>query len=282
MPVPRKTSLNWFMPALVNSSVGSSSGTTRRRRHDVWPCFLTKKSMNCWRISFAVDMATSRAMQTDIPNKQPQGGLRLENFLDTDRSLYKEVHRPAVGRRRDFPCPVSCRAILETLSRFTLFTRRPPCAISSPSDCCRCVRCFLPVSAQEKKVPAVLNFKMKSLDGKDVDLSQYQGKVVLFVNVASKCGYTPQYKGLQALHEKYARTGLVVLGVPANEFGKQEPGTDAEIAKFCTIEVRREVRHAVQGRRQGRRTRAAVQVPDVEGDRPEVRRRHRSGTSRSS
>jgi glutathione peroxidase len=85
----------------------------------------------------------------------------------------------------------------------------------------------------EKKVPAVLNFTMKSLDGKDVELSKYQGKVVLFVNVASKCGYTPQYQGLQALHDKYAKEGLVIVGVPANDFGKQEPGTNADIAKFC-------------------------------------------------
>lgn len=85
----------------------------------------------------------------------------------------------------------------------------------------------------EKKVPAVLNFKMKTLAGEDVDLSRYQGKVVLFVNVASKCGYTPQYKGLEALHEKYADQGLVVLGVPSNDFGRQEPGTSEEIAQFC-------------------------------------------------
>jgi glutathione peroxidase len=84
------------------------------------------------------------------------------------------------------------------------------------------------------KVPAVLNFKMKGIDGKEVDLSQYQGKVVLIVNVASKCGYTPQYKGLEALYKKYKDQGLVVLGVPANDFGGQEPGSDKEIAKFCT------------------------------------------------
>jgi glutathione peroxidase len=94
------------------------------------------------------------------------------------------------------------------------------------------------VSAQEKdkgekKVPAALNFKMKSLDGKDVDLSKYQGKVVMFVNVATYCGNTPQYKQLQELHDKYSKDGLVIVGVPANEFGGQEPGTDAEIAKFC-------------------------------------------------
>ncbi len=86
----------------------------------------------------------------------------------------------------------------------------------------------------DKKVPAVLNFKMKTLDGKDSDLSQYQGKVVLIVNVASKCGYTPQYKALEELYEKYGKDGLVIVGVPANEFKQQEPGSDAEIAKFCT------------------------------------------------
>src|SRR6266446_1464596 len=84
----------------------------------------------------------------------------------------------------------------------------------------------------DKKVPPVLNFKMKTLAGKEVDLSQYQGKPLLIVNVASRCGYTPQYKGLQALHDKYAKEGLVVLGVPSNDFGKQEPGTSEDIAEF--------------------------------------------------
>jgi glutathione peroxidase len=86
----------------------------------------------------------------------------------------------------------------------------------------------------DKKVPPVLNFKMKNIEGKEVDLADYQGKVLLIVNVASKCGYTPQYKGLQALHDKYSKEGLVVLGVPANDFGMQEPGSDEEISKFCT------------------------------------------------
>src|SRR5260370_14440807 len=74
---------------------------------------------------------------------------------------------------------------------------------------------------------------MKTLDDKPVELSKYQGKVVLFVNVASKCGLTPQYKGLQELHDKYADKGLAIIGVPANEFGGQEPGTNEDIAKFC-------------------------------------------------
>ena len=85
-----------------------------------------------------------------------------------------------------------------------------------------------------QSAPAVLSGVMKSLDGKDVDLSKYAGKVVLIVNTASKCGNTPQYKQLQQLHEKYAGQGLAILGFPANDFGKQEPGTDQQIAEFCT------------------------------------------------
>lgn len=88
-------------------------------------------------------------------------------------------------------------------------------------------------SAGSKDVPPVLNFTMNSLEGKPVNLSKYQGKVVLMVNTASKCGYTPQYKQLQALHEKYKDKGLAILGFPSNDFGKQEPGTDQEIADFC-------------------------------------------------
>src|SRR5262249_30879202 len=86
---------------------------------------------------------------------------------------------------------------------------------------------------EANKVPGPLDFKMMGIDGKEVDLAQYKGKVVLLVNVASECVYTPQYKGLQELYDKYNRDGLVVVGVPANDFGKQEPGTDAEILKYC-------------------------------------------------
>jgi glutathione peroxidase len=75
---------------------------------------------------------------------------------------------------------------------------------------------------------------MKSIDGTDVDLGSYQGKVVLVVNVASRCGATPQYEGLQALYEKYKDKGFVVLGFPANDFGAQEPGSDDQIKEFCT------------------------------------------------
>lgn len=86
----------------------------------------------------------------------------------------------------------------------------------------------------EKDVPAVLDFEMKTLDGKDVDLSKYHGKVVMIVNVASECGATPQYEPLQELYETYKDQGLVVLGFPCNQFGAQEPGTAAEIKTFCT------------------------------------------------
>lgn len=82
-------------------------------------------------------------------------------------------------------------------------------------------------------VPPALDFTLKSIDGKPVKLARYQGDVILIVNVASKCGNTPQYKSLEALYEKYKDKGFVVLGFPANDFGKQEPGTDKEIAEFC-------------------------------------------------
>ena len=79
-----------------------------------------------------------------------------------------------------------------------------------------------------------LSGTMKSIDGTDVDLGSYKGKVVLVVNVASRCGATPQYEGLQALYEKYKDKGFVVLGFPANDFGAQEPGSDEQIKEFCT------------------------------------------------
>jgi glutathione peroxidase len=79
----------------------------------------------------------------------------------------------------------------------------------------------------------VLHGTMKSLAGQDVDLTQYQGQVLLIVNVASECGYTPQYKGLQTLYDKYGPSGFRVLGFPCNQFGRQEPGNSAQIAQFC-------------------------------------------------
>jgi glutathione peroxidase len=89
----------------------------------------------------------------------------------------------------------------------------------------------VPAVAEDKKSP--LEFSLKDIKGNPVELSKYKGKVVLLVNVASKCGLTPQYEGLQALYTKYEKDGLVVIGVPANEFKGQEPGTNEEIEKFC-------------------------------------------------
>lgn len=92
-----------------------------------------------------------------------------------------------------------------------------------------------PARGDDKDKPmSPLDFKVKDIDGKDVDLAKYKGDVVLIVNVASYCGNTPQYKGLETMYEKYKDKGFAVLAFPANEFGAQEPGTDAEIKAFCT------------------------------------------------
>lgn len=80
-----------------------------------------------------------------------------------------------------------------------------------------------------------LGHVVKNIDGADVDLSQYRGKVVLIVNVASKCGLTPQYADLEKLYETYGEKGLTILGFPANNFREQEPGTNAEIKEFCSL-----------------------------------------------
>jgi glutathione peroxidase len=81
---------------------------------------------------------------------------------------------------------------------------------------------------------SIYDFSEKTIDGAAKSLGDYRGRVLLVVNVASQCGLTPQYRGLEELHEAYAARGLSVLGFPANEFGAQEPGTDDEIRTFCT------------------------------------------------
>jgi glutathione peroxidase len=93
--------------------------------------------------------------------------------------------------------------------------------------------CALVAAGEDKTVASPLSIKMKGIDGSEMDLAKFKGKVVLIVNVASECGYTPQYKGLQELYAKYEKDGLVILGVPANDFKKQEPGTEKEIMEFC-------------------------------------------------
>ncbi|HEY8561402.1 MAG TPA: glutathione peroxidase [Pyrinomonadaceae bacterium] len=90
----------------------------------------------------------------------------------------------------------------------------------------------------ELKNKSVLDFQMKDIDGKDVKLKKYKGNVLLVVNTASKCGFTPQYESLQATYDKYKAEGFYVLGFPANNFGGQEPGTEAEIKEFCTTKYK--------------------------------------------
>src|SRR5215212_3839057 len=91
------------------------------------------------------------------------------------------------------------------------------------------------VADESTSQPAgLLDYTLKDIDGKDYDLSQHKGKVVMFVNVASKCGFTPQYEGLEKLYEKYKDQGFVLVGVPANNFKGQEPGTNQQTQEFST------------------------------------------------
>lgn len=89
-------------------------------------------------------------------------------------------------------------------------------------------------SEMEAKDMGFYDYNVKDIDGNETNLDAYKGKVVLIVNVASKCGFTPQYEGLQKLYEKYQDKGLVILGFPCNQFGGQEPGTNDEIKEFCS------------------------------------------------
>jgi glutathione peroxidase len=95
------------------------------------------------------------------------------------------------------------------------------------------VLCAAQIVFADNEAP-LQNIPMKDINGKDTSLKDYAGKVILLVNVASKCGNTPQYAGLQALYEKYKEKGLVIIGVPSNDFAGQEPGTAEEIKAFCT------------------------------------------------
>lgn len=88
--------------------------------------------------------------------------------------------------------------------------------------------------SEEAKMTSIHDIALRDIDGKDLSLGDYRGKVLLIVNTASKCGFTPQYKGLQGLFEKYGSRGFVVLGFPANNFMGQEPGTNEEIKEFCS------------------------------------------------
>jgi glutathione peroxidase len=93
---------------------------------------------------------------------------------------------------------------------------------------------FQSFKAENNNKKSIYDFTMKDIDGHSVSLSQYKGKVVVFINVASKCGFTPQYESIEKFYETYKDKGVVVLGFPANNFFGQEPGTDEEIKTFCT------------------------------------------------
>jgi glutathione peroxidase len=95
-------------------------------------------------------------------------------------------------------------------------------------------RAAVPATSPATKPASVYDFTVQGNDGRAVELSQYRGKVLLIVNTASKCGHTPQYAGLQKLHEKYHEQGLAVLAFPSNDFSAQEPGTNQQIRQFCT------------------------------------------------
>lgn len=92
---------------------------------------------------------------------------------------------------------------------------------------------FIAITAYFMNDTLVHDFKVNNIDGNEINLADYKGKVLLIVNTASKCGFTPQYDDLQTLYKKYEEQGLVVIGFPANNFGGQEPGTDEEIKTFC-------------------------------------------------
>src|SRR5882672_324536 len=92
-----------------------------------------------------------------------------------------------------------------------------------------------PSIAAESSCPTVLNHKLMNLQDEPVSLCQFSGKVLLIVNTASECGYTPQYEGLEKLYRRYRDKGFTVLGFPANDFGGQEPGSNKQIAQFCQL-----------------------------------------------
>ncbi len=93
---------------------------------------------------------------------------------------------------------------------------------------------FNPTPTAAPAERSVYDFSMKNIDGQDIKLDAYKGKVVMIVNVASKCGYTPQYEGLETIYKKYKDQGFEILGFPANNFMGQEPGTEKEIKEFCS------------------------------------------------
>src|SRR4051794_6547785 len=124
------------------------------------------------------------------------------------------------------------RLMDQAVPSITLRRRTPPMFVRIslmilPAIALLCVTRAVPADEPAEKRTSVLDFQVKDIDGKTVELSRYKGQVLLIVNTASQCGYTPQYEGLEKTYEKYKSQGFEVLAFPANEFGRQEPGTDA-------------------------------------------------------
>src|SRR3954465_6261444 len=139
-------------------------------------------------------------------------------------------HAPRIPRRS------SCYASRQTRTQRWSGSRRtsePRCSRSSPMRRFLTSVLFLASSSAMAACPPLLDRTMDTIHDQPQSMCEYQGKVLLVVNTASQCGYTPQYEGLEALHRKYGRRGLVVLGFPSNDFGGQEPGSNKEIASFC-------------------------------------------------
>lgn len=113
----------------------------------------------------------------------------------------------------------------------------PAAAPAKPADVAKPADAAKPGDA-DLKAKSIFTFDAKTLEGEPARLDQYKGKVVMVVNVASRCGYTPQYEGLQKLYEQYKDKGLVILAFPSNDFGGQEPGTSKEIRDFCTSQYK--------------------------------------------
>src|SRR5262245_562128 len=115
-----------------------------------------------------------------------------------------------------------------------LTTRRPLPMIRSMKSILSAAALTLALTMIAHAEPNLADIPLKDINGKDTSLKAYKGQVLLIVNVASKCGYTPQYKSLEATYRKYKDQGLAVLGFPCNQFGGQEPGTNEEIKTFCS------------------------------------------------
>jgi len=130
------------------------------------------------------------------------------------------VSRPNILTQKD-PAVFNRLCVLASLSGLASLLALAPLSVVSADDAAR-------------KPASVLDFHVKDIDGKDVNLSSYQGKALMIVNTASQCGLTPQYKNLEALYEKYKGQGFEILAFPANEFGSQEPGSNEEIKTFCS------------------------------------------------